>query len=263
MNSIAFGGSVLPSRFSSPSKIERDSTGCITSISPPTKKARIQGPQGEVIQNCLNIYKKHLYFHGTGRKSAIDILKNGMVLKRKKAIGNTALLNQSYGLNDPNACRYHYMQKTPIEAAEYAKAFSCPTILCLILPPSKFHLEIDPVGDSPTAFMTSEKIRRKYILPMVAAEINIEQLEKLNKQLDLPTLSRDQLKDLGVAIQNEILVDRSSIIERAKSYIQQEGERDQITQEALRAQGIDLSNFKEGDTLSVPLTYIFGSRNQN
>jgi len=177
-----------------------------------------------------------------------------MVLAKKKSLGNTKLLNQSYGLDDPEARRHHYMQKTDREAAEYAKAFECPTILCLILPPSDFSLEIDPVGDSRTAFRTSKDIKRKYILPSDPSQLHGEQLNKLNKKLGIrEKLSEFELRDLVDTVREKILIDRRHVIESAKSYLDQEKERDSLTKHALKKRGIDFSELKEGETFSINL----------
>lgn len=199
----------------------------------------------------VQIYNQHLYFHGTSAESAQDILENGMQLNRKKSLGNNTLLKTQFGLDDVVAHQYNYVQKTPEEAAEYAKAFSKPAILCLILPPSKFSLKVDPEGDSPTAFLYERHISKKYILPLKKEDLKPHQLKSLNKRLNIPELNSQKMQKLIDRVKDEILVDRTEMIKKAKSYVEQEKDRDAFTKKILQEQGIDLQNLKEGEEISV------------
>ena len=228
------------------------------SLSISSSKSLAQSPDickcTHSLDKMINLYKSHLMYHGTDKKYARKILKNGMKIKLKEQ-GCDSLLSQAFGLRDDSASKYHYLMGKK-SAARYAKMHKEPVILRVIIPKT-LKLEKDPQRYEEDERRTKENIKSACILPMNADDLSKKQIKKINKLVCKESFfCHHHLKKLKKLIQKEILLDTQDdqkILAEVKDFMSMEKTRNAFTMKKLKDSGINLADLKEGQEYTISL----------
>lgn len=205
------------------------------------------------LEIAFQLYKDNLYFHGTSKKSAKNIVKYGMRLD-KKVDGATIILNSRFGLDDKQSCFNHYVM-TKKQAACYAKMHKNPKLVRLILPTSLFNLKLDPEANVfGEEFKVNKNIDDWFVLPLKKSNLKTKQIQSLNSFLGIFGLSKSELKELKYKIRSEIIGSSKGdkdLILKSVDFVKEEAARSSSDIQAILKSGIDISTLKEGDTFSL------------